>query len=234
MLDLFSRCVTVTACSNAHVFFCVPRCLPGLAFLFACLLSLCFALQRLTDRIKTALGLTTPQDSRWINLTDPETGGHGGEVLISLELLSKNKAASKPAGVGREAPNANPTLPEPEGRIKISGLTNPLYALKTLMSPKLVYEMMCCCCLLFGFIVWIQVLPAVSGIITILDKLPKRTEHDMAMFIGFAVLVCCTCCCYVGCRSYWVDDDDGDSEPESDTDSDDDDGKRSYEMTKRN
>ena len=230
---MFSRCVTVTASSGAHVFSRVPCCLPGPAFPFAYLLSLCFALQRLTDRIKTALGLTTPQDSRWINLTDPETGGHGGEVLISLELLSKNKAASKPAGVGREAPNANPTLPEPEGRIKISGLTNPLYALKTLMSPKLVYEMMCCCCLLFGFIVWIQVLPAVSGIITILDKLPKRTEHDMAMFIGFAVLVCCTCCCYVGCRSYFMADDDGDSEPESDTESDDD-GKRSYEMTKRN
>lgn len=202
----------------------------GLAFLFLCLSPFPFAPQRLADRIKTALGLTTPQDSRWINLTDPVTGRHGGEVLISLELLSKNKATSKPAGLGREAPNTNPTLPEPEGRIKISGLANPLYALKTLMSPKLVYEMMCCCCLLFGFIVWIQVLPAVSGIITILDKLPHKIEDNLAYLIGGLVISCCLCCCYVGCRSYWVDDDDGDSEPESDTESDD----EGVEMTKRN
>ena len=41
-----------------------------------------------------------------------------GEVLISLEVMPKAVAAKRKAGLGRHAPNMNPFLPPPTGRMK--------------------------------------------------------------------------------------------------------------------
>jgi len=59
------------------------------------------------------------------NLKHPNFEGNQGIVQISMELMPMSIAAQIPAGMGREAPNTNPHLPEPEGRIKFS-LLHPL------------------------------------------------------------------------------------------------------------
>jgi hypothetical protein len=41
-----------------------------------------------------------------------------GEMLLSVELVPLEIAKKMPAGFGRSAPNANPELPNPTGRLK--------------------------------------------------------------------------------------------------------------------
>lgn len=50
---------------------------------------------------------------QWITLTHPNATGPQGEVSISIELLTIEESKKRPAGFGRDAPNENPTLPEP-------------------------------------------------------------------------------------------------------------------------
>ena len=51
-------------------------------------------------------------------LTHPNApGGTTGKLTVSIELLPLQVANALPAGLGREAPNTNPHLPEPPGRI---------------------------------------------------------------------------------------------------------------------
>lgn len=42
-----------------------------------------------------------------------------GDILISIEVVTSEEAASRPAGKGRSDPNQNPTLPPPTGRFKL-------------------------------------------------------------------------------------------------------------------
>jgi hypothetical protein len=74
----------------------------------------------------------------WVPLHHPNTGPDGkrGEVEISIELLPKSLAVRRAAGLGRDAPNAYPVLPEPEGRVQLS-LFSPLATFKALVGSKL-------------------------------------------------------------------------------------------------
>lgn len=71
---------------------------------------------------------------RWMTLHNKEGSDSCGEVQVTIELLPKSLAALCPAGKGRGEPNAHPTLPEPEGRVKLSALT-PFSVLKGLLGP---------------------------------------------------------------------------------------------------
>jgi len=51
---------------------------------------------------------------QWLKMTHPSATGIQGQVLVSMELLSQDEVARKPAGYGRKEPNENPTLPEPD------------------------------------------------------------------------------------------------------------------------
>lgn len=75
--------------------------------------------------IKKLLGIedeVTPQDGIWLDMhkTNMKTKKREfrGKVLFSLEVLPKADADKFPAGFGREAPNSNPFLPPPSGRLK--------------------------------------------------------------------------------------------------------------------
>lgn len=73
----------------------------------------------------------------WVPLHHPNTGDAvRGEVEISIELLPKSLAQRRQAGLGRDAPNAHPMLPEPDGRVQLS-LLSPLTTFKALVGNKL-------------------------------------------------------------------------------------------------
>jgi hypothetical protein len=52
-------------------------------------------------------------------LRHPNFDGNQGLMNISLELVPQRIATQIPVGFGRSDPNANPFLPEPEGRISL-------------------------------------------------------------------------------------------------------------------
>ena len=58
-----------------------------------------------------------------------------GEILCSVSIMPKAMAAKYEQGAGRQEPNSDPHLPEPEGRIKLS--MNPLEMLRQMVPPAL-------------------------------------------------------------------------------------------------
>ena len=46
---------------------------------------------------------------------------------MSISLVHKDVALLLKAGEGRNEPNMNPTLPDPEGRIDFTKMWNPFY-----------------------------------------------------------------------------------------------------------
>eukprot|EP00456_Euglypha_rotunda_P050257 TRINITY_DN4037_c0_g1_i3.p1 TRINITY_DN4037_c0_g1~~TRINITY_DN4037_c0_g1_i3.p1 ORF type:complete len:176 (+),score=16.04 TRINITY_DN4037_c0_g1_i3:158-685(+) len=81
----------------------------------------------------------------WLdNLKHPNFKGNQGRMEISIELIPVTVASQLPAGLGRSDPNANPFLPEPEGRINWS-LFHPLDMLKEILGPE-IYRKLCLGC----------------------------------------------------------------------------------------
>lgn len=77
-----------------------------------------------------------------------------GQVCCSFELVPTEEALKNPNGLGRDAPNNFPPLPEPTGRMSFD-IANPLQFVKDIMGPDL-YNKLCktlagCAC--FGFFV---------------------------------------------------------------------------------
>jgi hypothetical protein len=130
--------------------------------------------------VKKLLGIedeVTPQDGIWLDMhkTNMKTKKceFRGKVLFSLEILPKADADKLPAGFGREAPNANPFLPPPSGRLKFVRVAlsltrfdsvvvriQLLVALQSLNPFKLMFQFLgpglcfkLCCCLIFVVIV---------------------------------------------------------------------------------
>jgi hypothetical protein len=52
------------------------------------------------------------------------------QVKMTIDLLHRSTADIMPAGPGREEPNTNPQLPDPEGRIDFTKMWNPFYFIK--------------------------------------------------------------------------------------------------------
>eukprot|EP00485_Elphidium_margaritaceum_P001758 CAMPEP_0202694498 /NCGR_PEP_ID=MMETSP1385-20130828/8345_1 /ASSEMBLY_ACC=CAM_ASM_000861 /TAXON_ID=933848 /ORGANISM="Elphidium margaritaceum" /LENGTH=1708 /DNA_ID=CAMNT_0049350357 /DNA_START=54 /DNA_END=5180 /DNA_ORIENTATION=+ len=78
------------------------------------------------------------QDKFWIDLAQKG----GGKVELSFELLPDKVAKALPAGLGRDAPNNNPYLPEPEGRAQFS-LFHPCRSLRLLLGDQLCCKIVC-------------------------------------------------------------------------------------------
>jgi Ca2+-dependent lipid-binding protein len=68
----------------------------------------------------------------WVQLE--KNGKKGGRVLCSLEIVPEWYAAAYPVGKGRDAPNVEPYLPPPIGRISFT--LNPIKMLNQLTGPK--------------------------------------------------------------------------------------------------
>ena len=88
-----------------------------------------------------------------------------------------------------------PPHTDPQGRLKITSLLNPLNLVSVLAGPHLARECFCCICVFVLFVAWIQILPAISSIITLLDKLPHQIEDNILWIMLAAVSACCLGCC---------------------------------------
>jgi hypothetical protein len=68
-----------------------------------------------------------------------------GQVLLSMQILTKANSEKQPQGRGRDSPNDDPHLPEPEGRIKLS--MNPFSMLMQMIPSKMRRKIMLYLCL---------------------------------------------------------------------------------------
>ncbi len=92
------------------------------------------------------------EDEFWIDLK----AKGGGKIKLSLELLPARIAKQLPAGFGRDAPNANPHLPEPVGRATFS-IFHPFDSLRNLLGDKLCCKIILafCCLILVALLIFI-------------------------------------------------------------------------------
>jgi hypothetical protein len=96
------------------------------------------------------------ENSKWIpcvsNYVDGKYQPHTkGEVLVTVELVPGELVESYTAGRGRSAPNMNPNLPPPAGRMRFS--LNPFYLGNAICGPALFQRCLLCFCLLLVVVV---------------------------------------------------------------------------------
>ena len=63
------------------------------------------------------------------------------ELLITVQMVPAADIERLPAGPGRSAPNANPTLPKPSGRIRFT--INPFALCYQVLGPTLCRRLVC-------------------------------------------------------------------------------------------
>ena len=84
-----------------------------------------------------------------------------------MTILPKDIAEKYPQGLGRQEPNNDPFLPQPEGRIKLT--LNPIDMIKQLIPPKMMRMIMQGLC--FGACIALCVMMAPMIIANIITKL---------------------------------------------------------------
>uniref|UniRef100_H3HD60 C2 domain-containing protein n=1 Tax=Phytophthora ramorum TaxID=164328 RepID=H3HD60_PHYRM len=96
-----------------------------------------------------------PDDAEWIPIyfTDREAAMsmEMGRIGISVQIVPEDEAMASPVGKGQNAPNLNPYLPPPVGRMRFNA--NPVAMFKVLVGPQMCIRLsiICCCvgCVLF-------------------------------------------------------------------------------------
>lgn len=98
----------------------------------------------------------------WIPVSRLETKEDGtkgeeknsGYILVSLRIFTKDFAEKQPQGKGRDAPNDDPLLPPPEGRLELT--LNPFKMFSQLLGPAvrrkiciLLFCVVCCALLIY-------------------------------------------------------------------------------------
>ena len=121
--------------------------------------------------------------AQWLRLTFKDQKRHRvvarGSIAISVEILPKEDADNRPAGMGISEPNQNPTLPPRTGRMALS--TNPLSVLKELFGPRCVMIFCCCFCLCVFFVLWFYLGMYYVNIYTELEALGFVGGDDTAV-----------------------------------------------------
>jgi hypothetical protein len=81
-------------------------------------------------------------------------GEQGGRVLCSLEIVPKEYSETEVVGKGREAPNTNPFLPPPVGRLEFT--LNPFKMVNQCIGPKFRKKCYCICllCLIIAYLIY--------------------------------------------------------------------------------
>lgn len=157
-----------------------------------------------------------PPNSAWCKMK--LHGEDAGEVLLSVELLPKAMADSLTAGLGRQEPNENPTLPPPVGRLDITKMGNPMYLIQSLVGKTLVAEFACVCCCIAVIVLAFFVGPPIFDYVELCTKYLKGNNAGgwltLAVAVAFTVFACyvrvkcarvlswdpCGCCCPAACR----------------------------------
>jgi hypothetical protein len=106
----------------------------------------------------------------WVPLADSSREA-AGEVLISVEMLPAAEAERLRNGIGRSEPNANPKLPPPTGRLKLS--LNPFVMGFRLLGPKLCGRLLLMVGLALGVFLLYSMLPVLlaDGVESIISHL---------------------------------------------------------------
>lgn len=83
---------------------------------------LCKKTQKTQKRVRLVQGNSFSNDEKleFAELRHPEFPGTQGAVTCSFEMMPLTLASVFPAGFGQDAPNTNPVLPPPEGRVNWS------------------------------------------------------------------------------------------------------------------
>ena len=86
----------------------------------------------------------------WVPITrfDEDEGKEkvSGYIQCSFRIYPQELADKNKQGVGRDQPNNDPLLPEPEGRLKLS--LNPFTMFNQLVGPAVRRKIYCCLCIL--------------------------------------------------------------------------------------
>merc|ERR1712086_373145 len=104
--------------------------------------------QAVIDQFKEIVGMaeSKPANSEWLTMEKYEHAEgiylKRGKLCLSINILPKAIADSVPAGFGRTAPNTNPFLPPPAGRLKFT--LNPFAMGSQLCGPALCAQFTCC------------------------------------------------------------------------------------------
>jgi len=117
------------------------------------------------DELDARTKLAKMADCTWAIpdfVKDDPNEGKKGKILISIELLSEKYAKLLPAGLGREKPNKNPILPDPEGRQEFS-VFHPCDALRRILGDELCTKISCLCCWVFLFVFIVMISPDVMS-----------------------------------------------------------------------
>ncbi|CAM9789335.1 unnamed protein product [Discosporangium mesarthrocarpum] len=173
------------------------------------------------DQVKDTLGMgEDPLYSSWVMLQQTKIEEDGtistkdqGQILLSIEMLPEAVAKARPAGFGREAPNAFPTLPPPEGRPDLSKMINPIYLMKTCLGEGLLYKFMGVLCCLGISATFFFAGPAIFDVIALTNNLP----YGNWILIGLCVFALMLMCNVIReCRSTCGCGEEDDSDDEDD------------------
>jgi len=126
------------------------------------------------NKIKEFLGIgDLAEDAEWLTMSskDFKTQKYEekGSLAISIELLPKSLADSQPVGHGRNAPNDNPYLPPPAGRLSFS--INPFKMAYDLIGPKVCFQIICVIVIVVGVLAFALLGQYYTTISTIVSQL---------------------------------------------------------------
>jgi len=98
-------------------------------------------------------------DKIWLDeLKHPNIPENAGEILISLQMVPDQIVKEFPAGKGRDAPNQNPILFPPTGRVRFS--MNPAKVLGQVLGPTIMRKFKMFLCLGCALLLFIAFAPA--------------------------------------------------------------------------
>eukprot|EP00941_MAST-03F_sp_MAST-3F-sp1_P004856 g4856.t1 len=144
--------------------------------------------------LKSQLGLSEPKDGNWLPMYkhdfDTQENVYMGQLLVSMEVMPKAVAASRPVGFGRAEPNMNPYLPRPVGRFKFSW--NPMYMCTELLGPALCFRSCCCCWCIIITVVCALMAPFGEIVIAFLKPWMQYTWF-WCLVVGGVLFCACMC-----------------------------------------
>ena len=101
----------------------------------------------------------------WLKLRakDAKTGKEvvNGKVKIQVDVFPIALAEKNPVGKARDNPNHSPTLPQPEGRLKLS--LNPFTMFNQLIGPEVRRKIYCFLCIALCAVLTLALLPNIIG-----------------------------------------------------------------------
>jgi hypothetical protein len=123
------------------------------------------------------------EDGNKVMLPTPQ---YMGKVLVSIELVPADVAEAMPVGRGRSAPNENPHLPPPAGRMHFS--LNPFYLGRECLGPKVFGNCLLCLCAIVGILAVFFGAPFIDAIMSFVAALGDPLGNILSILLLVVVL----------------------------------------------